>query len=194
MFNQSFVTKMFLFVSMATCAALSASSSKADEAVATEGETVNVFGEGTLDVPAAFVRTKPKISLIQDEFRAKAGEGDDAKTARITMMAASGGVEANIRRWKGQFTGGNEEDQKTTSLKLGDWTVHLVDVSGTYAESMRGGPFAPGKTVKRENYAMAGAIIAHPEGRTFFVKMIGPAEVVKANHKAFVTMIKSIEK
>jgi hypothetical protein len=39
---------------------------------------------------------------------------------------------------------------------------------------------------------MAGAILVHPEGRKYFVKMIGPAEVVKANRKSFVSMIKSI--
>ncbi|QDT09175.1 hypothetical protein [Planctomycetes bacterium K23_9] len=168
--------------------------SLAEEATAKKTETINVFGEGTLSVPADFQRTKPKSSIIQHEFVAKAGEGDDAKTARVTMMGASGGVEANITRWKGQFAGGKEEDQKTEAMELGDWKVHLVDVNGTYAESMRGGPFAPGKTVKRENYAMAGAIIAHKQGRTFFVKMIGPQEVITKNRKAFVKMIKSIEK
>ena len=44
----------------------------------------------------------------------------------------------------------------------------------------------------RFDYAMTGAILVHPEGRKFFVKMIGPADVVKANRKAFVEMIKTI--
>ena len=57
---------------------------------------------------------------------------------------------------------------------------------------MGGGPFAGGKVINRENYAMAGAILVHPEGRKYFVKMIGPAAVVKANRKSFVSMIKSI--
>ena len=59
---------------------------------------------------------------------------------------------------------------------------------------MGGGPFFGGKTVERENYAMAGAIIVHPEGRKYFVKMVGPAEVVNENREAFVEMIKSIDK
>jgi len=165
----------------------------ADEpATAKKSETVSVFGEGTLTVPAAFERTQPKSRIIQHEFRAKAG--DDESTARVTMMGASGGVDANIKRWKGQFAGGDEDAQKTEEMKLGDWKIHLVDLSGRYGESMGGGPFAPGKTVQRENYGMAGAILVHPKGRTFFVKMIGPNEVVKANREAFVEMIKSIEK
>ena len=152
-------------------------------------EKITVFGAGELTVPKAFKRVKPRINMIEHEFRAVA-EGEEA-SARVTMMAASGEIDANIRRWQGQFSGGKEEDQKTEKLKLGDWEVHIVDVSGTYPERS-GGPFAGGKTVLRENYAMTGGILVHPEGRKYFVKMIGPATIVKANRKAFVTMMKSI--
>ena len=41
---------------------------------------------------------------------------------------------------------------------------------------------------------MTGAILVNPEGGpNFFVKMIGPSKVVKANREAFVKMIKSIQ-
>lgn len=153
-------------------------------------ESVSVFDKSELKVPAAFKRTEPASRIIQHEF--KVGEGD--ATARLTMMPAGGGVEANIKRWKGQFAGGDEAAQKSEKIKVGEWEVHLVDVSGSYAERMGGGPFFGGKTVQRENYAMAGAIIVAPDARLFFVKMIGPAEVVKANRETFVTMIKSVGK
>ncbi len=109
------------------------------------------------------------------------------------MMAAGGDVPANIKRWKDQFTGGDAAAQKTEEMKLGKWNVHIVDVSGSYAERMGGGPFAGGKVVNREDYAMAGAILVNPEGKKYFVKMIGPSKVVKANREAFVKMIKSIQ-
>ena len=115
---------------------------------------VNVFGAGSLEVPASFKKVAPKSSIIEHEFQAKTGEGKEGETARVTFMAAGGDVKANIQRWKGQFAGG--------------------------------------KVINRDNYAMAGAILVHPEGRKYFVKMIGPAEVVKANRKSFVSMIKSI--
>ncbi len=155
-------------------------------------ETVSVFGDGDLKVPAEFKRVEPQSPIIAHEFQAKVGEGKDGETARVTMMAAGGDVAANIERWKGQFAGGDAKDQKTEEMKLGKWQVYLVDVSGNFAERMGGGPFAGGKVVNRENYAMAGAILVHPEGQKYFVKMIGPADVVKANREAFVTMIKSI--
>lgn len=165
--------------------------SRADDA---KPETISVFGEGKLEVPASFKRVEPKSRIIAHEFQAKAGEGDDAATARVTFMAAGGDVAANIKRWQDQFAGGDEKENKAEELKIGDWTLHLVDVNGTFAERMGGGPFAGGRVVQRDGYAMTGAIFVDPSGRKYFAKMIGPKAVVKANREAFVKMAKSIEK
>jgi len=162
-------------------------------AVGEEKASVSVFGEATLSVPSDFKRVPVQSSILEHEFEAKMGEGDEAPAARVTMMAAGGDVADNIRRWQDQFSGGKQEAQKTEELKIGAWQVHLVDVSGAYQERMGGGPFAGGKVVTRENFGMTGAILVHPQGRKYFVKMIGPVEVVKANREAFVQMIKSID-
>lgn len=162
---------------------------KADKGEAAKPESVSVLDTANLQVPATFKRVPPASRILAHEFQATDGD----ETARVTMMQAGGDVPSNIRRWKGQFTGGDEDAQKTKEMKLGDWSVHIVDVSGNYAERMGGGPFAPGKIVNRENYAMTGAILVHPDGRKYFVKMIGPAKVVTANREAFVKMIKSIQ-
>lgn len=156
-------------------------------------EKVSVFS-GKLTVPAEFKRVEPKSRILEHEFQAKAGEGDDAKTARLTMMAAGGDVAANIQRWKGQFAGGDPAKQKSEKIEMGNnWIVHLVDVSGSFAERVGGGPFAGGKVVNRPDYAMAGAILVNPTGGKYFLKLIGPASVVKANREAFVKMVKSLE-
>ncbi len=163
----------------------------AASATAEKAETISVFDLATMTVPAEFKRVERKSRIIEHEFQATSKKVD--VPARLTMMGASGGVAANIKRWEGQFSGGDPEAQKTKEMKIGDWSVHIVDVSGTYSERM-GGPFAGGKVVQRENYAMAGAILAEPKGRTYFVKMIGPADVIQDNREAFVKMIQSIEK
>ncbi|EMI15386.1 putative secreted protein [Rhodopirellula maiorica SM1] len=165
----------------------------ADTADKAEAKTVSVFGEADLKVPTQFTATKPQSGIVEHEFVAKSEKNEDA-TARVTFMAAGGDVQANISRWKGQFSGGDPKAQKTKEMKVGKWNVHIVDVSGKFQERMGGGPFFGGKTVERENYAMTGAIIVHPEGRKYFVKMVGPSEVVTENRDAFVAMIKSIEK
>lgn len=158
-----------------------------------ESTKVSVFGEADLKVPAQFKSTAPQSGIIEHEFVAKSST-DEKTTARVTFMAAGGDVKANISRWKAQFSGGAAEDQKSEETKVGKWEVHIVDVNGKFQERMGGGPFFGGKTVERENYAMTGAILVHPEGKKYFVKMVGPAEVVKENRDAFVEMIKSIDK
>jgi hypothetical protein len=160
---------------------------RADDA---EPVKIDVFGKGTLMVPPEFQPTEPASRIIEREF--KVGEGDD--TARLTMMRAGGGVAPNIKRWKGQFSGGAEAEQKTEKMDVGPFEVHVVDFSGTYAERMGGGPFFGGKVVQRENYAMAGAILVSPDGPMYFLKMIGPAKVVKSNREKFVEMVKSVGK
>ena len=159
---------------------------------ATEAETVAVFDLGEMAVPEEFERVDPKSRMIEHEFQATADGAED--TARITMMAAGGDVDANINRWKGQFSGGNDDSGKVEEVTLGETTVHLVDINGTYADSMGGGPFSGGKKVQRKDYAMAGAIIEAPSGRKYFAKMVGPMKVVQANRERFGKMIRSLGK
>ena len=184
------MSKQVLWVGCVILSAMAVSVSASAEEKPTV--SVDVFGDGNLTVPGDFKPVAPKSGLIAHEFQASTGDGKEGQTARVTMMAAGGDVKANIDRWKNQFAGGDEKDQKTEEMKIGQWQVYLVDVAGNYAERMGGGPFAGGKVVNRENYAMTGAILVHPDGKKYFVKMIGPADVVKANRKSFVTMIKSI--
>jgi hypothetical protein len=172
-------------------------SSLAQDADVEKEVVIDVFAAGKLKVPTAFRQVQPQSRIVQYEFQAAAGEGDKAATARVTMMRAGGDVKANVRRWKGQFAGGDKAANKTEKLSVGKWTVHIVDLNGSYAERMGGGPFAGGKVVQRENYAMTGAIIIPPdvpaEGPSFFIKMIGPSTVVKANRERLIEMIKGID-
>jgi hypothetical protein len=156
-------------------------------------EKVSVLDAGQLTVPATFKRVEPQSRIVEHEFQAKAEGGDDSATARLTMMAAGGDVAANVQRWKAQFAGGDPDKQKSETMKVGKWEVHLVDVTGSYAERMGGGPFAGGKVVNRSDYAMVGAILVHPEGGKYFLKLIGPEKVVTGNREAFVKMVKSLE-
>lgn len=177
-----------LFVTLISVSVLLTDSSTAVGEDDAKPKMVSVFGEGEMGVPAAFKPTKPGSNIIQHEF--KVVEGD--ASARLTMMGAGGGVAPNIKRWKGQFSGGDKAAQKSEKLTVGKWEIHLVDVSGSYGERMGGGPFFGGKTVQREDYAMAGAILVAPSKRLYFAKMIGPAAVVKANRAKFVEMVKSV--
>lgn len=157
-----------------------------------EAKTIRVFDSLTLTVPKEWKSQPARSRIVEQEFIAPAAEGDeDASTARVTMMAAGGDVESNIERWKGQFAG--DAPAKVEQLDVAGQKVHLVQLEGSFKETMGGGPFAGGKTVVRDDYGMLGAIIVTDGGRKYFIKMTGPKEAIDANKKAFHTMIKGLK-
>ena len=146
----------------------------ATKQTAAKSTEVTFLGNSKMTVPADFEAAEKGSRILQYEFSAKAGKGDAIKKARVTMMPSGGGVQPNIKRWQGQFVGGDEAAKKTEVMEVGKWKIHVVDNNGTFADRMGGGPFAGGKVVKREDWAMTGAILEHPEGRLYFVKMVRP--------------------
>ena len=163
----------------------------ADEPLAKASAEVDVLGVGKLMVPAEFKPATRKSRIIEHEFAVVEGDGEDAPTARLTMMRSGGGVAANLDRWKGQFSGDKKKVGETEVTETGKLTVHTIKINGSFMETMGGGPFSGGKKVKREDYAMLGAILVEPKGTQYYVKMIGPASVIEANEKAFKKMVNS---
>ena len=146
------------------------------------------LGKLRMTAPAQWKQVQPRVRIIAYEFAAPKAEGDPVD-GRVTVMAAGGSIEANIARWKGQFRapGAAAPRVKVEKTKINGYTVHLVDLSGTYLD--RRGPFAP--AVPRRGYRMLGAIIQTPEAN-FFVKFYGPVATVNRHEKAFRQMIQSI--
>jgi hypothetical protein len=90
-----------------------------------------------------------------------------------------GGNDANIARWVGQFQPGDDgapAKPKREELKLGDKTVLLVHIKGTF---LAGGAMATKKT-PMPGYAMIGAIIPS-EGGSVYLKVTGPEAAVTAS-------------
>lgn len=102
--------------------------------------------------------------------------------------AGQGGpVDANVKRWIGQFEGG-EKNAKTVKRNIHGVSVTTLDVAGSY--SGMGGPMAPSKTVKPD-YRLLGSIVEAPQGTVFF-KFTGPAKTVAANKTMFEAMLNSL--
>lgn len=105
-----------------------------------------------------------------------------------------GGVDANIKRWIGQFEqpGGKPSDQaaKINKQTTGGLPVTTIDLSGTYTGA--GGPTATSKSNKT-GYRLLGAIVEGPQGGVFF-KFTGPAKTVAANEAKFQAMVKSVHR
>ena len=160
------------------------------DAGAQKAETVKVFDTLTLTIPAAWKSEAPKSRIIEREFSLRSDEATKPKT-RVTLMAAGGGVDANIKRWEGQFADG--ADAVVEKMSVAGQTVHYVKLEGTYKETMGGGPFSGGKTVMQEDYSMLGGIIEMKDGRQYFIKMIGPKSETKPQEETFKKMLQGIE-
>jgi len=149
-------------------------------------------GRYTLTAPEEWKREEPRSRIIEHEFSVPAAEGDE-QPGRMTIMAAGGSIDANIERWYAQFKqpggGATADVAKKEQKEIGDVTVHLVDISGTFID--RPNPMAAG--VDREGYRMLAAILAGDKIGQYFVKFYGPAKTVEEQQQAFAEMIEGLQ-
>jgi hypothetical protein len=121
---------------------------------------------------------------------AATGDKEDGECAVYYFGPGQGGsVDANVKRWIGQF----EPIDKAAEVRkqtINGLPVTTIDISGTYLGA--GGPMAPGK-IKKPGYRLLGAIVEGPQGLVFF-KFTGLAKTVAAAHSAFASMLKSLRK
>jgi len=97
-----------------------------------------------------------------------------------------GPVDANIERWKGQFTGpgGKPATGTLTKRVIHGLPATSLDISGNYA-GMAG---AAGS-----GYRMVGVVLENPGGN-LFIKFTGPAKTVAASLPKFESMLASFDK
>ena len=132
-------------------------------------------GEFTFTVPAPWTEGQP-TGMFDKAALNYPGEGGTPVIAKFSEFpGGGGGVEANVKRWVGQFDGGSPE-QKREDLTFGDVQVVLLTLTGTFLD---GPPMSASKT-PRPDYQMLGAILMGKEVATF-IKFTGPkADVAKA--------------
>lgn len=156
-------------------------------AAANDDQTVSLAGgKFTMSGSKDWKKKTPRVNIIEAEFTIPKVEGDSAD-GRLTVMASGGGVKANVDRWKGQFS--KTDSASVKKIKVGDWEVHLVDISGTYKDQR--GPFAP--ATMRKDYRMMGAIIVFEDRSDYFAKMYGPKKTMEKNAKSFTEFVKSFK-
>lgn len=144
-------------------------------------------GKFQMTGPAGWKQKTPRVNIIEAEFAVPKVEGDSVD-GRLTVMASGGGVKANVDRWEGQFS--KTEKSSVKKEKVGDFEVHIVDISGTFKDQR--GPFAP--ATMRPGYRMMGAIIVMDKGPDYFAKFYGPEKTVGENAKKFMAFVKSFSK
>lgn len=169
-----------------------ATEAAATEEPAAEPVPFSVAG-GSLNFsqPGQWKSVPPRSRMLEYEIKIPNSQ-EKGKDGRLTIMGAGGSIEANVRRWEGQFSqpDGSATAAKEKKIEVAEMPVTMVDITGTYIETM-GGPFSGGKKVENGDYRMLAAIIETPESGNYFVKFMGPSSLVKENEKAFESMIQS---
>jgi hypothetical protein len=137
------------------------------------------------DAPSAWTSMPNPNTMRKATYKIPKVSGD-AEDAELTVSAASGGVDANIKRWAGQF--GNAEPKKEPRSVNG-LKVTIVEIKGSYASGggMMGGPTSG---QQKDKYMLLGAVVDAGERQHFF-KMTGPEKTVTQARKDFDALVSS---
>jgi hypothetical protein len=123
--------------------------------------------------PEGWQSEAPSSSMRIAQYRIPRADGD-AKDGEVAVFGnIMGSTQANIERWRGQFTevvqGKDSLEEITEGVKA---KVTLLDITGKFEGGMGGGMAAhPGGT--GEQTRMMAAVIEASDG-TFYVKSWGP--------------------
>jgi hypothetical protein len=133
--------------------------------------------------PAAWTSVPNANTMRKATYKIPKASGD-AEDAELTVTAAGGGVEPNVKRWAGQF--GNAEP-KTETRTVSGLKVTIVEIKGTYAS---GGGMMGGATTPKDKFMLLGAVVDGGDRQHFF-KMTGPEKTVLAARKDFDSLVSS---
>ncbi len=142
--------------------------------------------------PPGWTRQAPSSAMRVATYKVPhaGSDKDDGELAVFHFGGGQGGdVEANLKRWEGQFSetkGAPERSERTVN----GMKAHIVEVaSGTYTAMamMPGQPAGP-----KSDYAMIASVVETPSGSYFF-KLTGPAKTIKSQKAAYMTLLDSVK-
>ena len=164
-------------------------------ATATAADAPQTIKAGALSfkAPAAWKSEQPSnaMRVAQVKVAPVAGDSEPAELAVTSFPGGAGGLEANVKRWEGQF---QDADRNTPKAKVENKKginvdVTRVEVAGRYVAAMM--PGQPGRNDK-PNYRLLGAIVTTPAA-TYYFKLTGPDKTVLAASKGFDELIESMK-
>lgn len=148
-------------------------------------ETVTVKAKDvTLDVPKTWQQQPPENKFRAAQFVIPAAGKDKQKAELVVYYfgGGGGGVNANIKRWIGQF----EQQKREVNIKKGksaQGPYVLVDVTGTYNKPV-GPPFLQ-KTEPMPGARMMAVVLRVKDKGNYFLKLTGPEKTVTKSAKRF---------
>jgi hypothetical protein len=145
-------------------------------------------GEFSFSSPQDWEWVPSTSSMRKAELRVE--DKDKKQKAEVVFFhfgeGGGGGTKANIDRWLGQFEEPREKiNAKIDDAKVKNRKVTYVQAEGTYLSGMPGGPKTP-----QPNSMLLGAILESDQGNVF-IRMTGPADLVKASRDDFKKMVEA---
>lgn len=143
-----------------------------------------------IDVPEAWTRVDPPtVRIVDAEFMIPrlTADGFDG---RLTFMAAGGDFDSNVSRWSGEFDreGGGPPGIETLSTPATD--TRIVDLQGTWKGPTFQQPGQP-RQASRSNYRMLAAVVPFSTRSSYFMKFVGPAELLEKHEAAFRKLVET---
>lgn len=149
----------------------------------------------TYDAPAGWVQETPSRRERTAQFQLPASEGSSGpgELAVYYFGPNAGGVEANLARWRGQFTTADGQpvpDSVVTrdAFEANGLKVTYYEVLGQYHAGMMAGGAG---SEPQANCRLLGAIVETPDGPWFF-KATGPDATMQAQRANFRKFLESV--
>jgi hypothetical protein len=136
------------------------------------------------DAPAAWTAAPNPSPMRKATFKIPKA-GGDTEDGELAVSSAAGGVEANIKRWEGQF---GDAKAKTEARTVNGLKVTMVEIRGKFSAGSMG-PGAPAAAPK-DNQVLLGAIVEAGDRQHFF-KMWGGEKTMSAARKDFDKLVAS---
>lgn len=138
-------------------------------------------------VPAGWTSRAPSSSSRLAEYTANGG----VEVVVYFFGKGSGGnVQANLTRWKGQFStaDGSALPETITRDSTGVFPITFAEYHGTYRRGIGAGSADSVKT----GQALLAAIAETPRG-TMFVQMFGPSSAVVGQRETFMKFVRGLK-
>ena len=143
-------------------------------------------------VPSGWTTVKPSSSSRLAQFMV--GGADSVNRTEVVVFffgqAQGGNVEANLTRWRGQFSSpdGSPVSEKVMRDSSGAFPITIAEYRGTYRRGVGTGSADSVRT----GQALVAAIVETPRG-ALFAQLFGPAARVTSEREAFVQFVKGIK-
>lgn len=138
----------------------------------------------SLTVPKSWKKSQPTSRLRKAQFLLPGEKNSNVKTEFVVYFfgGAGGGVDANLKRWIGQFSAKGRSSKMFSGVSS-QGKYWLVDISGTYQKPI--GPPIRGKKVAVPNARMLAVILEVKGKGNYFFKLGGSQKTIDKAAKAF---------